>query len=133
MRPGRREDCDAIFEEIVVWPHAMLSAHAHNDQCLTRTWSQREIPYVIAGNGGHGLGKRSTKRKGPLRVSMTIDGADGGDKVVLENYDDQDYGDLRIVADADELRIEYNPAGDGDQAKTPDDVVTVELAGHRLA
>ena len=51
-----------------------------------------------------------------------------GDEVRLENYDDRDYGYLRIVATASQLRIEYHPAGDGDAAKTPDDSVTVDLA-----
>ena len=128
-----REECDAIFADIGVWPHAVLSAHAHNYQRFTRTLGEREIPYVIAGNGGHGLGKLSTKRSGPLRVPMVIDGSEGDDHVTLENYDDQDYGYLRIVVDTKELRIEYHPASDGTLAKTPDDVVTVILAEHKLA
>ena len=128
-----REECDKIFEETGVWPHAVLSAHAHNYQRFTRTLGKREIPYVIAGNGGHGLGKLTTKRSGALRVPMVIDGTEGADNVLLESYDDQDYGYLRIVVDAKELRIEYHPASDGNIAKTPDDVVTVDLAGHKLA
>ena len=46
-----------------------------------------------------------------------------------ENYDDQDYGYLRVVVTATQLRIEYHPASDGEAAKTPDDFVTVDL-GH---
>ena len=110
----------------------MLSAHAHNYQRFTRTVGKREVPYVIAGNGGHGLGKLTTKRSGALRVPKLIDGDEGGDRVTLENYDDQDYGYLRIVADAKQLRIEYHPASDGALAKTPDDVVTVDLASHTI-
>jgi hypothetical protein len=33
---------------------------------------------------------------------------------------------------ARKLRIEYHPAGDGEDAKTPDDFVTVDLATRRL-
>ena len=51
---------------------------------------------------------------------------------MLENYDDQNYGYLRIVVDAMRLRIEYHPATDGAAAKTPDDVVTVDLSKYRL-
>jgi len=54
------------------------------------------------------------------------------DKVTLENYDDQDYGYLRIVVSATQLRIEYHPASDGADAKTPDDFVTVDLATRKL-
>jgi hypothetical protein len=52
---------------------------------------------------------------------------------VLENYDDQHYGYLRIVVDASQLRIQYHPASDGAGAKPPDDIVIVDLARHRLA
>ena len=52
------------------WLHSVLSAHAHNYQRFTRTWGEREMPYVIAGNRGHGLGKLATKRNGPLRAPM---------------------------------------------------------------
>ena len=52
--------------------------------------------------------------------------------MVLENYDDQDYGYLRIVVSASQLRIEYQPASDGPDVKTPDDFVTVDLAARKL-
>jgi hypothetical protein len=52
--------------------------------------------------------------------------------VILENYDDQDYGYLRIVATTSQLRIEYHPASDDEEAKTPDDFVTVDLATRKL-
>jgi hypothetical protein len=129
-----REEIDAIFDEANVWPHAVLSAHAHNYQRFTRTRGDKQIPYLIAGNGGHGLGKLTTKKSGALRVPNEIEeAAAGADRVVLENYDDQDYGYLRIVVDASQLRIEYHPASDGSAAKTPDDIVMVDLARHRLA
>ena len=56
----------------------------------------------------------------------------GKDKVTFENYDDQDFGYLRVVADAKQLRIEYHPESDGEAAKTPDDSVTVDLASHQI-
>ncbi|MBV9249178.1 MAG: hypothetical protein JO227_08055, partial [Acetobacteraceae bacterium] len=71
---------------------------------------------------------------GALRTPMVLPPvADHPDKVVLENYDDQDYGYLRVVATAAQLRIEYHPASDGGAAKTPDDFVTVDLASRKLA
>jgi len=39
--------------------------------------------------------------------------SNGQDTVVFENYDDQDFGYLRIIVDAKQLRIEYHPASDG--------------------
>ena len=39
---------------------------------------------------------------------------------------------LRIIADVQQVRIEYHPASDGDAAKTPDDSVTVDLASYKI-
>jgi hypothetical protein len=49
-----------------------------------------------------------------------------------QKLDDQDYGYLRIVTTEKQLRIEYHPASDGEDAKTPDDFVTVDLATRTL-
>jgi len=125
-------EMDAICAEAGVWPHAVLSAHAHNYQRFTRTAGGRQTPYVIAGNGGHGLGKLTRKATGPLRVPTAVQDV-AGDRVVFESYDDQGYGCLRIRVTMEQLRIEYHPAGDGATAKTPDDAVTIDLATRRIA
>ena len=68
-----------------------------------------------------------------LRTPQIIQAADAKhDQVVFENYDDTNYGYLRIVVNARQLRIEYHPASDGAAAKTPDDFVTVDLATRKL-
>jgi len=116
-----------------VWPHAVLAGHAHNYQRFTRTRPDgSEIPYIVCGNGGHGL--QTLSRGSALRTPLVVQAAGGGkDQVVLENYDDQDYGYLRVLVNAGQLRLEYHPASDGSAAKTPDDHVTVDLAARRLA
>ena len=123
-----REEVDAICKEVGLWPHAVLSAHAHNYQRFTRVHGKMQIPYIIAGGGGHGLAKLVRKGQPPLRVPTDLDSGDGGDQVTFESYDDQGYGYLRIVVNAQQLRIEYHPASDGDTAKTPDDMVIIDLA-----
>ncbi len=129
-----RAEIDAVCKEVGVWPHAVLSAHAHNYQRFTRTHGDTQIPYIIAGGGGHGLGKLTRKATGPLRVPMEIESASAtDDRVVLESYDDQNYGYLRILVTATQLRVEYHPASDGTAAKTPDDAVTVDLATRKFA
>src|ERR1700683_2760333 len=101
-------ECDAAG----VWPHAVLSGHAHNYQRFTRAHGEAQIPYFICGNGGHGLAKLQTKKdtNTPLRTPKQLDGPAKSDKVTLENYDDEDYGYLRIIVTAKQLRIEYHPA-----------------------
>ena len=123
---------DKICGETGVWPHAVLSGHAHNYQRFTRHHGQTQIPYIIAGNGGHGLAKLTRRGDQPLRTPQALQITGHADKVTLENYDDQDYGYLRVVVTASQLRIEYHPASDGDGAKTPDDFVTVDLTSRKL-
>ncbi len=122
---------DKMCGQVGVWPHAVLSGHAHNYQRFTRHHAKTQIPYIISGNGGHGLAKLSRAGTG-LRTPMSLQVSKGADAVVLENYDDQDYGYLRILANARQLRVEYHPASDGVAARTPDDSVTVDLASRTL-
>ena len=125
---------DQICDSVGVWPHAFLSGHAHNYQRFTRTRSNgTQIPYLVCGNGGHNVVSLSGKGSQPLRTPQIIQAAQHNtDQVVLENYDDQNYGYLRVVVTPAQLRIEYHPASDGAAAKTPDDSVTVDLNSRKL-
>jgi hypothetical protein len=127
-----REQMDAICDEIGVWPHGVLAGHAHNYQRFTRDRKNgTEIPYIICGNGGHNVQKLHPKG-GPLRTPQIVTArGEHDDQVTLENYDDTDYGYLRITVDPQQLRIEYHPASDADQSKTPDDSVTIDLASRK--
>jgi hypothetical protein len=145
---------DKICDQVDMWPHAVLSGHAHNYQRFTRMHGAMQIPYIIAGNGGHAVNrlKREPKAGGAPLAPANSDKETGAsryqtpfraptvlqapgkrkDMVRLENYDDQDFGYLRIVVTEKQLRIEYHPAPDGDAAKTPDDVVAVDLKTRTL-
>ncbi len=129
---------DAVCHKVGLWPHADLAGHAHNYQRFTRYRSDgTEIPYVVCGNGGHNF-QRLSKVPGPdgdtaIRTPQVIQPASKGrDKIAFENYDDGGYGYLRVIATADQLRIEYHPAADGAHAKTPNDFVTVNLSDRKL-
>jgi len=123
---------DAVCNDVKIWPHAVLSGHAHNYQRFTRQHGKTQIPYIICGNGGHALAKLLRKAGSALRTPQLLDISGHADKVTLENYDDQDYGYVRVIVTAAQLRIEYHPASDGPSAKTPDDFVTVDLATRTL-
>ena len=131
--PLMLKEIDTACANTGVWPHAILSGHAHNYQRFTRSLENRETPFVVAGNGGHAL-QPLTRHGLPALRTPTIQEplSNGKDQIVFENYDDTEYGYLRIIADTQQLRIEYHPASDGDAAKTPDDSVTVDLASRKI-
>jgi Calcineurin-like phosphoesterase len=127
------KEIDAICSKRGVWPHAVLSGHAHNYQRFTRHLGSRQIPYLVCGNGGHGLNQLSNTQTIRTPQDMKIFAQpEKNDSITFESYDDKNYGYLRILADPTQLRIEYHPASDGAQTKTPDDSVTVNLADGTL-
>ena len=127
-------DMDAVCQKTGVWPHAVLAGHVHNYQRFTRDRADgTQIPYLCCGNGGHNVQRLSSKGQAPLRAPQILQkAAPGVDQVVFENYDDINYGYLRIVATAAQLYIQYHAASDGPNSKAPDDSVTVDLATRRL-
>jgi hypothetical protein len=128
------KDIDDACSKTGVWPHAVLSGHAHNYQRFTRYNGARQTPFIIAGGGGHAVAALTKKGQPTLRVpTEQTNSTNGTDRVVFENYDDQDFGYLRVIVNTKQLRIEYHPASDGAAAKTPDDSVTVDLATGTLA
>jgi hypothetical protein len=127
--PVMLKEIDAICDSTGVWPHAVLSGHAHNYQRYTRTLGSRQIPYLVIGNGGHGLQKLNIPTTLRTPTSMPVFAQpERNDSVVLNSYDFTDYGYCRVTVDATQLHIEYHPASDGGTTKTPDDSVTVNLA-----
>jgi hypothetical protein len=122
------KEIDAICAQVGVWPHAVLSGHAHNFQRFTRAIGSRQIPFYVVGNGGHGLQvlSRGTVLRTPQSMPVFAQ-PERNDTVTFENYDDKSYGYLRILVNAQQLRLEYHPASDGTTTKTPDDAITVDL------
>jgi hypothetical protein len=84
-----------------------------------------QIPFIAAGGGGAGVAKLS--RPGAQQLTLPLPLPD--QSIVLEAYDDQQFGFLRLTADDQRLQIEYCQIGAGD---TPKDSVTVELATRKL-
>jgi len=121
-------DLDAISRRVGVWPHAVLSGHAHNYQLYKRTIEGIEIPYVVAGNGGFAnlLQMRGVPSKLPWKLPLDRD------DVRLIGYDDQHFGYLRITVDDKRLHIEYQPVSGDTAAVGGVYEVTVDLKSHRL-
>ena len=123
--PQMLADIDSACKAAGVWPHALFSGHAHNYQRYTRTVNGMQIPFLVAGCGGH---SPLSAMRATYRTPYKIDGT-----LTLESYDDTDYGYLRVVVNAETLTIEFHPESDGGVTKTPDDTVTVNLQTRALS
>jgi hypothetical protein len=144
--PEMLAQIDAICKDVGVYPHAFLSAHQHNYQRYTRAihfgGKDIEVPFVVCGAGGHHINPIVQGRRGQPAVRPRygdhVDYMDSKKVVdarglILENYDDNraDYGYLRVVVTAQQVRIAFQLANE-DVAQAQSDLVTVDLATHRL-
>jgi hypothetical protein len=119
------------------YPDAVFSGHVHNYQRFTRQVSGRQIPFVVAGNGGYAHNLKSVhqlqldENKNPIphgRFQTTMEG------VVLEYYDSKNPGFLRITVDDKALTGEYFivPFDDAPPAE-PVDTFTLNWKTHKLS
>jgi hypothetical protein len=133
------------------YPDAVLSAHAHLYQRLTYTHADgRQIPYVIAGGGGHipveklsrpclkkdqdaGLPEAPAAVVSPPGLSLPA-----GDRVELATFNDQDFGFLRITLDGNkhsltgEYFTAFTPAGAQTALPALADSFTLDLRSHTV-
>jgi hypothetical protein len=123
--PLMLQDIDSACQSAGVWPHAVFSGHSHNYQRFTRTVNNLQIPYIVAGCGGH---SPLSSMRATYRTPYVID-----DTLTLESYDDTDYGYLRVIVNSETMTIEFHPQSDGGTTKTPDDDVTITLATHTVS
>ncbi len=138
-------EIDRICLETGVYPHAVLSAHAHCYQRYTRTiefaGAERRVPFVVCGNGGHNInplvrntrGNPAAEPENGSDVSyLEVSPAVQATHLQLEKYDDHDYGYLRISVDAKQLRIAYHQSNTRSLLQSRFDLVTVDLGTHTL-
>ncbi len=137
---------DTICKAQGVYPHAFLSGHAHNYQRYTRTVNfggkEYDVPFVVCGDGGHNVNRVVQGSKGHPAVEpnngIKVDYLEakktgvttGG--LLLEKYDDTNYGYLRISVDAEQLRIGFHQVNNSSLAQSRFDLVTVDLKTHTM-
>jgi hypothetical protein len=150
------QEIDGICAEVGIYPHAVLSGHAHNYQRYTRTVklaSEKDaydVPFIVSGDGGHNVNllvraKRGQQAAEPhfgtdvkyLDTNSTF--KDNGGKILLESkglllekYNDGSYGYLRVTVDKDYLRIGCQLVGQSSLAQSRFDLVTVNLHTHQM-
>jgi hypothetical protein len=133
---------DEICQQEKVYPHAFLSAHAHNYQRYTRTIAFEgrniDVPFIVCGDGGHNVNPLVRAKKGQPAAEphpgSRVDYLESKDAKIkakelwLEKYDDTNYGYLRIHVDEKELAIGFHQVGASTLAQSRYDMVTVNLA-----
>ena len=126
---GLAEDIDKAVAAAGLRPDAVLSGHAHLYQRYTRTVEGAEIPYIVAGSGGHNV----TKPKPNAAEATLPEGYAVAVEPILE------YGYLTLTVDmsgaSPTLTVAFKPTR-GKSAKDDEplegDTVTINLATRKL-
>ena len=129
-------DIDTICSSVGVYPHAVISGHAHNYQRFTRKillgTRHIEVPFVVCGNGGHGIipiASASTRPAFGTDVShIDAHPAITSEGLTIEKFDDQNSGYLLVTVDGTRLRIAYHNTAGTSHAQSRFDLVTIDLA-----
>lgn len=143
--PNMLREIDTICKEQGVYPHAVLSGHAHNYQRFARTISfggkDIEVPFIICGDGGHNVNRITMSKQGQPsqepHFDVPVDYMDSKPTVkvkglMMKHYDDTNYGYLRITVDKTHLKIGFYQVGKASLPQSRADIVTVELASHKV-
>jgi hypothetical protein len=127
---------DTCCTQAGIWPDLVLSGHAHLYERYTRTMKAdgRQIPYVVAGNGGYynlSTMTMDVKHNKPKPGQHTE--PDGqGNTISLDQYNDTDFGFLRITVSATTITVESLGVNQATPTSAPTvlDSFSVNLAGH---
>ena len=135
--PRMLRDIDTVCGSVGVYPHAILSGHAHNYQRFTRkillNGRHIEVPFVVCGNGGHGLIPIANSANAHPAFGTDVSYLDAkpaitGEGLTIEKFDDQNFGYLMLTADKSRLRIAYHNTAGSSPAQSRFDLVTIDLA-----
>jgi hypothetical protein len=134
---------DSICKAVGVYPHAVLSGHAHNYQRYTRKIAFKgktyTVPFVVCGDGGHHVNPVVMGRKGQPAVEpadninvgyLDVNPVVQAKGLTLNKHDQKNYGYLRITVNAQQLTIAFHPVNPSSPGALPLDTVTVNLANH---
>lgn len=132
------QQIDTCCQQAGIWPDLILSGHAHLYERYTRVMKAdgRQIAYVVAGNGGYyNLSKLKVTAAGAKPAAGAHSEPDGlGNTVNLDQYNETDYGYLRITVSATTIVVEALGVSTTAPTATPTvlDQFTVNLAAHTV-
>lgn len=104
------------FHESAQYPDVVISAHAHLYQRITYTYANGwQIPYLIAGSGGHAPVEKLSKTCAGDTVTLPNLPSDvvlpsgsalpKGDSAKVVAYNDQEFGFLRLTVDINDKTV----------------------------
>ena len=134
--PAMLAQIDAACVGAKIWPDIVLSGHAHLYERYTRTMTAdgRQIPYVVAGNGGYLNLSSPRKGKNGLNPQPGIPGNDGkGNQLTLNVYNNTTHGFLRLTVDKDSILCESLGVDETTDKTSSMDAFTVDLTKHIVA
>ena len=136
---------DTCCQAAGIWPDLVISGHAHLYERYTRVMKAdgRQIPYIVAGNGGYyNLSKMKTDSSGNKPTPGQQSEPDGqGNTINLDQFNDTEFGFLRITVNATEIKVESLAVSQTQTTTTPTqpipppvvlDTFTVNLAAHTV-
>lgn len=139
------QQIDACCQQAGIWPDLVVSGHAHLYEHYTRTMKAdgRQIPYLVAGNGGYyNLSKLKTNSAGKKPTPGKQTEPDGqGNTITLEQFNDTNFGFLRITVSATAILVEALTVSSTQITTTPSapvpapvviDRFTVNLSSHTV-
>jgi hypothetical protein len=128
--PQMLAEIDAACKSAGIWPDLVLSGHAHLYERYTRVIKAdgRQIPYLVAGNGGYfNLSKPKTGKNGALPVPGAVGNDGKGNKLTLVAYNDNVFGFLRITVSAKSIQCEALGVDETTRTSSVMDQFTVDL------
>jgi predicted phosphodiesterase len=134
--PAMLAQIDAACLAAKIWPDIVLSGHAHLYERYTRTMTAdgRQIPYVVAGNGGYLNLSNPRKGKNGLNPQPGIPGNDGkGNQLTLNVYNNTLYGFLRLTVDKNSILCESLGVDETTDKTSSMDAFAVDLTKHVVA
>jgi hypothetical protein len=134
--PGMLAQIDQACVAANMWPDIVLSGHAHLYERYTRTMKTdgRQIPYVVAGNGGYLNLSNPRQGKNGVNPQPGIPGNDGkGNQLTLNIYNNTAHGFLRLTVDAGSILCESLGVDETTLKTSTMDAFTVDLTKHVVA
>jgi hypothetical protein len=134
--PQMLAQIDAACQQAGIWPDLVLSGHAHLYERYTRVMKAdgRQIPYLVAGNGGYfNLSKPKTGKNGALPQPGAVGNDGKGNKLTLVAYNDNVFGFLRITISAKSIQCQALGVDETTRTSSVMDQFTVDLTKHVVA